>query len=446
MRRTTSRIARRDGAAVDHFRGLWRVALCAAVLGGGVTASAAASANAREFEEWSDGSERFERVALPQAYGSSSEQAKRLVGEAARDGDENAKSRGRTTPGVETTGCVELTADGRWRKFRGANRWIPGVYSTDDFPANTTVLTYDDGPHGNTPYILSRLKRYELKATFFVVGRAIKSSNYHLIRQMIEDGHSLGNHTYSHPVRIASEAGEDSLEYIRVQYELAQAMVDIALLATSSEDFRRLSGRLRRGLPYAAPVEDLVQMAGDFRRRHAEILSEYGYEPGQHPYRMVYSRPPGGSPYMGKFSEEQREAFSAVVRSLGLLNIMWHRNTRDSDPTLPKAERLDTARIVRTLTRTAREGGVWVAHDRGPRDAARASIRAAARSESIRVVTLDEVIAAKYGCDAAELVRSASWSNPVLSSESSMRRLRSIELHDVISATVSGTSRDDVKP
>ncbi|MDU6877203.1 MAG: polysaccharide deacetylase family protein [Clostridium botulinum] len=58
-------------------------------------------------------------------------------------------------------------------------------------------LTFDDGPSYLTNDILDILKKYHIKATFFVIGNLAKE-NKHLIEKQIRDGHSIGNHTYTH--------------------------------------------------------------------------------------------------------------------------------------------------------------------------------------------------------------------------------------------------------
>ena len=60
-------------------------------------------------------------------------------------------------------------------------------------------LTFDAGyENGNTPAILEALKKHQVPATFFVVGNFV-SDNPDLIRQMVAEGHTVGNHTFSHP-------------------------------------------------------------------------------------------------------------------------------------------------------------------------------------------------------------------------------------------------------
>lgn len=63
------------------------------------------------------------------------------------------------------------------------------------------VLTFDDGPHENTPTILKILKNNNVKATFFINGIKIYRNykNKKIIQNVINDGHSLGSHTFSHP-------------------------------------------------------------------------------------------------------------------------------------------------------------------------------------------------------------------------------------------------------
>lgn len=59
-------------------------------------------------------------------------------------------------------------------------------------------LTFDDGPTpGITEWILATLKRYNAKATFFVLGKNVEMYP-DLYEKILADGHRVGNHTYSH--------------------------------------------------------------------------------------------------------------------------------------------------------------------------------------------------------------------------------------------------------
>jgi len=59
-------------------------------------------------------------------------------------------------------------------------------------------LTFDDGPHPEvTQNILELLDKYNIKATFFLIGKNIEA-HPGVVQQLVENGHIIGNHTYSH--------------------------------------------------------------------------------------------------------------------------------------------------------------------------------------------------------------------------------------------------------
>ena len=59
-------------------------------------------------------------------------------------------------------------------------------------------LTFDDGPTpGITEWILAMLEKYDAKATFFVLGKNVEAYP-DLFRRIVDAGHKVGNHTYSH--------------------------------------------------------------------------------------------------------------------------------------------------------------------------------------------------------------------------------------------------------
>lgn len=61
------------------------------------------------------------------------------------------------------------------------------------------ALTFDDGPHNvSTVKILDLLKQYDAKATFFVVGSRVEK-HPEIVKREFEEGHEIGNHSFSHP-------------------------------------------------------------------------------------------------------------------------------------------------------------------------------------------------------------------------------------------------------
>jgi peptidoglycan/xylan/chitin deacetylase (PgdA/CDA1 family) len=64
----------------------------------------------------------------------------------------------------------------------------------------TMVLTFDDGPDPRyTPHILDTLAEYDVRAMFFVCGE-MAVDNQDLLARMADDGHIVGNHTWTHPL------------------------------------------------------------------------------------------------------------------------------------------------------------------------------------------------------------------------------------------------------
>ncbi len=73
------------------------------------------------------------------------------------------------------------------------------VYKSAAITDKKIALTFDDGPHYKyTAQILDILKKYGIKATFFVIGvNAEKLPSQ--VKRAHDEGHEIGNHTYSHP-------------------------------------------------------------------------------------------------------------------------------------------------------------------------------------------------------------------------------------------------------
>lgn len=81
------------------------------------------------------------------------------------------------------------------------------AYYAADTDEKVIYLTFDCGyENGYTPAILDTLKKHQVSATFFVVGNFITDQS-ELIKRMVEQGHTIGNHTFTHPdmSKISSE-------------------------------------------------------------------------------------------------------------------------------------------------------------------------------------------------------------------------------------------------
>ena len=133
------------------------------------------------------------------------------------------------------------------------------------------ALTFDDGPdRQTTPPILDELRKHDIKATFFVLGRQVKK-NPDLLRRIVAEGHTIGNHTYDH----ADLSGLNE-EQMRRELRSTQKAVDDAL----------------------------------------------GYH-----YPMALMRPPYGDPYFG--GSKALPVLQKVVRQERLVPVLWTQDPSD---------------------------------------------------------------------------------------------------------------------
>jgi len=80
--------------------------------------------------------------------------------------------------------------------------WLKRIYHSYvwSIPVNDKILylTFDDGPHPEaTPFVLKELKKHNALATFFCIGKNVVAYPG-IYNQIINEGHSVGNHTYNH--------------------------------------------------------------------------------------------------------------------------------------------------------------------------------------------------------------------------------------------------------
>lgn len=84
-----------------------------------------------------------------------------------------------------------------WGSFDITLRYFVNSITQKRTKIKEVALTFDDGPTEFTLKFLDLLKEKNIKATFFCIGKQIEKYP-ETFRRMIEEGHSIGNHTYSH--------------------------------------------------------------------------------------------------------------------------------------------------------------------------------------------------------------------------------------------------------
>ena len=89
-----------------------------------------------------------------------------------------------------------------WGSFDVRLSFFTPIISKAPYPKNHTIaLTFDDGPTDFTPQVLDLLKKYNAKATFFCIGTQLET-HPKIVQRIFEEGHCLGNHSYSHPTKM----------------------------------------------------------------------------------------------------------------------------------------------------------------------------------------------------------------------------------------------------
>lgn len=85
-----------------------------------------------------------------------------------------------------------------------------------DTSSPAVALTFDDGPSQETSAVLDLLDARNLKATFFMIGRAVER-HPEVARRVAAEGHEIGNHSYSHPIYLFRTAAETARQLERAQ-------------------------------------------------------------------------------------------------------------------------------------------------------------------------------------------------------------------------------------
>lgn len=82
--------------------------------------------------------------------------------------------------------------------FFSANVFAENVFFANGKKNKKEIaLTFDDGPGKNTEAVLAILRDKKVKATFFLLGTSIEGKSS-LVKEIAEDGHEIGSHTYGH--------------------------------------------------------------------------------------------------------------------------------------------------------------------------------------------------------------------------------------------------------
>ncbi len=130
------------------------------------------------------------------------------------------------------------------------------------------ALTFDDGPRrGTTERLLDGLKERGAKATFFLIGQQIED-NAALVARMAEEGHQIGNHTWSHQRLDSVLPDEAAQEIARTEAALE------ALLGGGEYWLRPPYGQVPEGAEFRVPMVKWCVDPRDWESRDVEKVTQ----------------------------------------------------------------------------------------------------------------------------------------------------------------------------
>ncbi|WML38055.1 polysaccharide deacetylase family protein [Neobacillus sp. OS1-2] len=118
-----------------------------------------------------------------------------------------------------------------------------GLTAQVETEQKVVALTFDDGPTKNVDPILPLLEQYHAKATFFLIGNEMKD-NPKEAQKIVDAGHQVGNHTYSHKRMIFKTPS-----YFKDEIEKTDQLIREAGY-TGEIDVRPPNGKKLVGLPF----------------------------------------------------------------------------------------------------------------------------------------------------------------------------------------------------
>ena len=219
----------------------------------------------------------------------------------------------------------------------------------------TVALTFDDGPNITaTPEILDYLREEGIKATFFLIGNNV-DAHPSLVQRIADDGHTLGNHSNSHPNM--PTLGKQNIN--RVYREIADADRKIS-------PFMRPTNRY-----YFRPPEGAwAEFESSAMNRHPDLVK----------YIAPVKWDVGGA---NIYADEYGRPVNRVTNNL-IAAADWECWSRKIAPGVCAAGYFNAIQQI--------QGGIVLMHDRGPNEIVMVKVLVRAlKEQGYRFVSLDEI-------------------------------------------------------
>jgi peptidoglycan/xylan/chitin deacetylase (PgdA/CDA1 family) len=108
-------------------------------------------------------------------------------------------------PALAGTAAAAAFAAG-YQSMAPTGQWYGRTFTGLARGTKQLALTYDDGPNDpHTQRLLEVLARHNVHATFFLIGRYVRQRP-DVVREIVQAGHAVGNHTFTHPLLIFKSA------------------------------------------------------------------------------------------------------------------------------------------------------------------------------------------------------------------------------------------------
>lgn len=120
--------------------------------------------------------------------------------------------------------ATAIAASAGYQSMAPTGQWFGCTFTGLHRGSKRLALTYDDGPNDpHTLRLLEVLARYDVHATFFLIGRYVEQRP-DIVREVVKAGHVIGNHTFNHPLLTFKSARELKAQLTRCEHALTDAV------------------------------------------------------------------------------------------------------------------------------------------------------------------------------------------------------------------------------
>ena len=125
--------------------------------------------------------------------------------------------------GLATTAAAAASA-AAYQSMAPTAQWYGQTFASGIRGSKQIALTYDDGPNDpHTLNLLDVLAKHSVRATFFMIGRYVQQRP-DIARAVVQAGHVIGNHTFTHPLLIFKSGAQTRTELVDCRQALDDAI------------------------------------------------------------------------------------------------------------------------------------------------------------------------------------------------------------------------------